>query len=128
MMVRVMTSRDLLVHQVHPVKLAADISASVVSLVLLWKGHRLAGIAVHFALPVVGSAAVLATADLDRLAATRRGRYIQEHMPPAAQAVRLAGDAVTVWGARRRGRAAIAGGLALIVLGWSHGLLPTRRS
>jgi hypothetical protein len=117
----------LLVSQVHPAKLTADISASLISLTLLWRGYRRTGMIVHYGLPMVGSAAVLVTADLDRLATTTAGRYVRDHMPPAAQAVRLAGDALTVWGARRRSRGLIALGLAVVVLGWCHRLLPTRR-
>ena len=113
-------------HQVHPVKLGADITASVLSLALIWRGYRRTGAAVHYALPVVGSAVVLARADLPRLAATRRGRYVQEHMPPVAQAIRLAGDAITVAGARRRSAGLVAAGLVVIAAGWSHGLLPRR--
>jgi hypothetical protein len=82
----------------------------------------------HFAPAVLGSAAVLVFADLDRLASTRRGRYVLRHMPPAAQAVRAAGDAVMVWGARRHRPGVIAAGLAVVVVGWSHGLLETART
>jgi hypothetical protein len=119
--------QKLLVHQVHPVKLGADITASALSLMLVWRGHRRSGMVVHFALPVLGSTLVLATADLPRLATTPAGRYVQHHMPPAAQAVRLAGDALTVAGARRHRGGLIAAGLAVVVAGWSHGLLPARR-
>jgi hypothetical protein len=118
------TRQRLLVHQVHPVKLGADISASVLSLVLIWRGHRRTGMAVHLALPVLGSALVLATADLSRLATTPAGRYVQQHMPPTAQAIRLAGDALTVRGAGRHLPGLIAAGLAVVVAGWCHGLLP----
>ena len=118
-------ARDaLLVSQVHPAKLAVDVGASLVSIGLLWRGHRRTGMIIHYGLPVVGSAVVLAAADLDRLATTPAGRYALEHMPPSAQAVRLAGDAITVWGARRRSRALVALGLGVVVAGWCHGLLP----
>jgi len=73
-----------------------------------------------------GLATVLATADLHRLATTHAGRYVQQHMPPTAQALRLAGDALTVRGARRHRPALIAAGLAVVVLGWSHSLLHDR--
>jgi hypothetical protein len=116
--------RALLVHQVHPAKLAADIGASVGSLALLWRGHRRSAMAVHVAVPLLGSAVVLATADLPRLATTPAGRYVQRHMPPGAQALRLAGDALTVQGARWHRAGLIGAGLALVAAGWSHGLLP----
>jgi hypothetical protein len=112
------------VHQVHPAKISADVTASIVSNVLLWKGEVKTAITVRVVVPVLGSAAVLGMADLDSLGKTRRGRYVLEHMPPAAQAIRLAGDAVMVWGARRRSRAFLLIGAAVIVAGWSHALWP----
>jgi hypothetical protein len=47
-------------------------------------------------------------------------------MPPAAQTIRLAGDALTIRGAGRHSPGLIAAGLAVVVAGWSHGLLPTQ--
>jgi hypothetical protein len=121
-----LTARQkLLVHQVHPIKLSADIGASLLSLALIWCGHRRGGMVIHLALPVLGSAAVLAAADLPRLASTSACRYVRHHMPPAAQALRLVGDALTVAGARRHRVDLIAAGLLVVVAGWSHGLLPT---
>jgi hypothetical protein len=115
----------VLVHQVHPAKIGADVTASVISNVLLWKGGRpRTALAVRLLLPVAGSAAVLSLADLDALARTRQGRYVLAHMPPSAQAVRLAGDAVMGIGARRRSLPLLLAGAAVVVAGWSHGALP----
>ncbi|ORW43279.1 hypothetical protein AWB90_19340 [Mycobacterium paraense] len=113
---------DLVLHQIHGMKLAADVTAEVVSLPLLWTGHRRLGLAVHFLIPVIGSAALL-RADLTGLRATRRGNYVLRHMPPTAQAVRLAGDAVMTVGALRRDARAIAAGALIVIAGWSHGLI-----
>ncbi len=41
----------VLVHQAHPAKIGADIAASVVSDVLLWKGQPKAAIVVRVVLP-----------------------------------------------------------------------------
>src|SRR5215470_9348390 len=117
-------SERVLVHQVHPAKIGADVSASLVSNVLLWQGRSKAAVAVRMGLPVAGSAAVLGLADLDALARTRRGRYVLAHMPPSAQAVRLAGDAVMGIGAYRRSSMLMLAGAAIVVIGWSHALWP----
>jgi hypothetical protein len=42
------------------------------------------------------------------------------NMPPLAQAVRLAGDAMTDVGARRRNTLLLVAGAAVIAAGWSH--------
>jgi hypothetical protein len=94
---------DILIHQVHPVKLAFDISASLASNALLW-GHRLgAGLASRYLLPVVGSALVL------------------EHMPPAATALRLGGDTLMAVGAWRRKPSWLLAGAVIVAAGWPHG-------
>jgi len=113
---------ELVLHQVHWAKLAADGTASIVSLVLIWTGHRIVGLVVHFVTPAVASA-VLLRADTSPLRATRRGRYVLKHMPPVAQAVRLGGDAVMTVGAWRRSGFLIAAGALIVIAGWSHGLI-----
>jgi hypothetical protein len=122
---RSMNKDELVLHQVHWAKLAADGSASIVSLVLIWTGHRIVGLIVHFVTPAVASALLL-RADTSPLRSTRRGRYVLEHMPPVAQAVRLVGDAVMTVGAWRRSGFLIATGALVVIAGWSHGLLPLK--
>ena len=80
--------------------------------------------AVRLILPVAGSAAVLGLADLDGLSRTRRARYVLAHMPPSAQAVRLAGDAVMGLGAYRRSAPILVAGAAMIGIGWAHAVWP----
>ena len=120
------TSDGLLLHQVQAPKLAADIGASIVSLAMIWRGHRRAGLVVHFLVPVAASAALLRTTDTSRLRDTRRGRYVLAHMPAAAQAVRLVGDAVMTVGAWRRSGLLIAAGGLMVIAGWSHGITMAR--
>ena len=43
-----------LVHQVHPAKISADVTASIVSNVLLWKGEVKTAITVRVVVPVLG--------------------------------------------------------------------------
>jgi hypothetical protein len=113
-----------LIHQVHPAKIGVDVAASVLSNVLLWNERPKAAMVVRCALPVAGSAAVLGLADLDTLSRTRRARYVLVHMPPSAQAVRLAGDALMGYGASRRNGALLLVGAAVVAIGWSHALWP----
>lgn len=114
----------VLVHQVHPAKIAGDVTVSVVSNMLLWQGRPKAALVVRIVLPAAGSLAVLTLADLDALAQTAPGRYVLAHMPPSAQAVRLAGDALMGLGARRRNLPLLLAGAAVIAAGWSHAAWP----
>ena len=118
----------LLLHQVHPAKLATDVGAEFVSGVLLWRRRLAWGLATHVLPPLLASAAVLRWADLEALRRRRAGRYVLAHMPPVAQGVRLAGDAMVAYGAWRRRPAVVVAGVAVVGLGWSHGLLSHRRS
>lgn len=109
----------------HPVKLAFDVSASVVSTVLLWQ-HRLGlGVALHYGLPLVGSYVLLRWADVERFRCTRRGRYALAHMPPDAQTVQLAEDAVMAYGSWHQRPGVMAVGLGIVATGWSAGMLPS---
>jgi hypothetical protein len=115
---------QVLLHQVHPAKITADVTAAVISNVLLWKARPRAALAVRILLPVASSLAVLGLADLEALAATARGRYVRAHMPPSAQALRLVGDSVMAAGARRHNPALMLTGAAVIAAGWMHPLWP----
>jgi hypothetical protein len=121
-------SDRVLLHQVHPVKLAADISASLISNVLLWNHAAIAGIAIRLALPLAGSAITLRYGDVERLRSTPAGRYVLEHMPSSATAVRLAGDVLMALGCWFRRPAVIVIGAAVIGAGWSHGLVRPPRA
>jgi hypothetical protein len=112
------------IHQVHGAKIATDVAAAIVSNLLLWRDRPTAAMAVRLILPVAGSAAVLGLADLDGLSRTRRGRYVMAHMPPSAQAVRLAGDAIMGLGAYRRSVTLLLAGAGMIGVGWSHAFWP----
>src|SRR6266700_3535805 len=112
------------IHQVHPAKIGADVTAAIVSNVLLWRDRPVAAVVVRVIIPVAGSAVVLGVADLDGLSRTRRGRYVLAHMPPSAQAVRLAGDALMGLGAYRRSAPLLLAGAVSIGVGWSHARWP----
>ena len=85
-----MDRETYLLHQVHPAKLAADASASVISTWLFWRGRCLEAVVSALALPMVASV-VVTHRDCSWLKGTTAGRYVLAHMPPWAQAVRLGG-------------------------------------
>lgn len=117
-----MDRQALLLHQVHAAKLATDISAGIVSGWLMWQRRVPAALLSGF-LPAVIASAVVTRRDLSALADTRRGRYVLAHMPPAAQALRLAGQVVAWRAEYEHSPAGIVAGHALVAAGWSHGLL-----
>src|SRR5260370_41946046 len=64
----------------------------------------------------------------DALAKTRRGQYVLKHMPPSAQALRLAGDALMGFGAYRRSFALVVAGAVVIAAGWAQAAWPRTSS
>ena len=60
-------------------------------------------------------------ADVERLRDTTRGRYVLQHMSPAAQVARLGGDVLMAVGSWQRRPAIMAAGAGVIVSGWSFG-------
>ncbi len=117
----------VLYHQVHPLKLAADISASVVSTYLFWVHSLVPGIIVMFAPPILMSAVLLNTLDFTWIRDSAVGRYLKRSMTRAMEAVRFAGTLPMVFGAWFHLPWLIALGLAMVLFGWLRGrLLPTK--
>ena len=118
-----MDADTILIHQVHPVKIALDVSASIVSNILLWQ-HRLgAALLARYVPPVLGSLLVIRFADLDQLRRTKRAQYVLDHMTPTTSAIRLAGDVVMAVGSWRRRPDWIVTGALIVAAGWSHGVV-----
>jgi hypothetical protein len=112
----------LLYHQIHPAKLAVDISTGLGSTALLWGHHWLRAAALALAPSVVATALLIRFADLERLKASAFGRYVAFHMTAAATATRSLGQLVMWAAAWWQLGWAIAVGFALIVVGWTWSL------
>jgi hypothetical protein len=126
----VMTPQEkTLYHQIHPLKLATDISAEIVSLYLFWKHKLLAGMLVVLVPPVIASTLIMRLADLETYKQSALGRYIRDYMTPSAVAIRILGTVITHVGAWYRKPAMIPLGFMTALLGWLQGkLLPNTRT
>ena len=119
----------VLYHQIHPLKLATDISVEIVSLYLFWKHKLLAGMLVIVGPPVIASTLIMRLANLETYKQSALGRYICDYMTPFAVAMRILGTVITHVGAWYRKPALIPLGLMTVLLGWLSGkLLPNVRS
>ncbi len=109
-------------HQIHPAKIATDLTAEVVSTVLLWRHRLVPGLVVRLVPPVVASAILMErTSDLVRTRDAAAGEDLRHHMSPGAQSVRALGDVATAVGAWQRRPSLLLLGWALIALGWLAG-------
>jgi hypothetical protein len=112
-----------LYHQIHPLKLATDIGAGIVSLVLFWRHAFWLGLAVHLIPPIIASALIMALVDHEPLKASPLGRYIERHMTRAIEGARLLGDLIMVAGAWFHVPWVIGFGLIVVIGAWLHGRL-----
>lgn len=119
-----MTLRDkLLYHQLHPAKLAVDISTAIAAAVLLWQQHLVRGLAIGLIPPVLASFIVIRYVDLEGVQQSSVGRYAARHMTRPLEIVRLAGMLI-VWTAAWYGSGyyCVVGTL-VIVFAWARGAL-----
>jgi len=114
-------SEKVLYHQIHPAKLAADITGSVISTYLMW--HRRFGPAMLGAwVPAIfGSAVILRFADLERLKQSSFGHYIRQFMTRRIEAWRFAGQVVMWVGAWYHQFWLIAAGVVTVIAAWMSG-------
>lgn len=112
-----------LYHQIHPLKLATDISAELVSLYLFWKRKLIAGLAAAFIPSIIASALIIALIDLEKYKQSPLGKYIHTYMTPGAVGMRILGTIISHVGAWYRKPALIPLGWLLVLLGWLRGRL-----
>jgi hypothetical protein len=112
-----------LYHQVHPLKLATDITAQVVSTYYFWVHSLALGLVTMLVPPILMSALLLTTLDFAWIRDSAVGRYLKRSMTPAMQTVRLAGTLPIIFGAWYHVPWLIALGIPIILFGWLRGLL-----
>ncbi len=112
-----------LYHQIHPVKLYADISASIITLYLFWYHYFLVAFLLHFLIPIVGSIIVIEFADLKKEKNSTVGKYVKKYMTNNMQILRLAGDIITIFGSWFHSLPLILLGLLIILFGWFRGYM-----
>jgi hypothetical protein len=124
-----MTFREKqLYHQVHPLKLGTDITASVVSTYYFWVHAFWPALAWMFLPPIIVSTVMLLTMDFTWIKESAVGRYLSWEMTPAMEALRLSGTIPMAVGAWYHQPWAIALGVLIVLFGWLRGLIfPPRR-
>ena len=118
----------VLYHQIHPLKLAADISSCFASCALLWRRELALALFVAWVPAIAASLLIIRFARLDVRRSGRLGGYVRTMMTPAVTAQRLTGQVVMWLAAWRHEPLTIALGLLVIVLAWLSGLGRTSSS
>ena len=114
-------TEKVLYQQIHPAKLAADVTGSFLSTYLLWR-HRFApAMLTAFVPAILASVLVMRFADLERLKQSSFGRYIRQFMTRRIEAWRFAGQIVVWVGAWYHQFWLIAAGVAAVIAAWMSG-------
>ena len=117
----------VLYHQIHPAKLAVDLTSGLLSTWLLWRHEFWPAMAVAWIPPVIVSAIMLRTLDFSPQRNSSFGRYVAFHMSHTAEAVRMSGQ-IAMWIAAWYHVAwAIPLGFLVVVMGWIYSLPAWRR-
>jgi hypothetical protein len=116
-----------LYHQIHPLKLATDISTGLLTTFLAWQ-HNLILFVIFFLLPsVIASIAIIKFADLEKLRNSSLGKYIKKNMTSQIEAIRLFGQLVMWLAAYYHNIYLVILGFLIIVLAWLNGIFKFRR-
>lgn len=115
--------KKVLYHQIHPAKLAADISASVISGYFMWQHEFWVALVSAFGLAMLASALVIRFFDLEWLADSRLGRYTAWHMTKPVEAWRMSGQIVVWIGCWYHQWETIVLGALLVIAAWMFGLV-----
>jgi len=121
------TSEKILYHQIHPLKLAADISASIVSGYFVWQHELLVAMISAFAPAIIASLLIMRFADLEWLKESRLGHYIRRTMSRTIEAWRFGGQIVMWIGAWYHSWLLILLGALLVLAAWSFGAIRLAR-
>ncbi len=123
------SSEKRLCGQIHPAKLATDVSMSILSLYLFRLHHFVQALVLHIVPSVVVGYLIIQYVSLERYARSRLGHYLAKYMTNKMQLLRLPGDVVTVVGAWFQVLWVIGLGLIVIGFGWARGLiLPSKQA
>src|SRR5215469_27601 len=111
----------VLYHQIHPLKLTADVGCEPVSLYFFWHHDLALGLATHFVPPIAASLILIRWADFEVIKRSRAGTYLRRNMTRIVEGFRFAGDIVMVLGAWFHRPRLIIARLIVILYAWSSG-------
>jgi hypothetical protein len=113
----------ILYHQIHPLKLAADIGCEPISLYFFWQHNLLLGLLTHLAPPIAASIWLIRCGNLEAYKNSAGGAFLRLHMTRTIEAIRFSGDILMAVGAWIRSPWLIALGVAIVILAWASGLM-----
>jgi hypothetical protein len=123
---RLSVAERVLYHQVHPLKLATDISTAVASLALLAEHRPAVALAVMFVPSIIASALLVRFGNFSKTHKSHAGAYLRPYMTKTMQGVRFLGMGIASVGAWVHLWWLLPVGAAVILWGWFGGWLLDR--
>ena len=118
-----------LYHQIHPVKLFADVAVTPIAIYFLWHRQIWTAILVAFLPPILVSTVMLIWPpdSLERIRSSSAGRYLKSYMTPVVEAIRFLVLIPVAYGAWTHQFWPIWIGLVVLILAWLNGFLFPKR-
>lgn len=125
---RMTRAEKILYHQIHPLKLAVDISSGLFTTYLMWVHYSLWWTLLIAFLPsIVVSLLIIRFANLETYKNSKFGNYLRMYMTRIIEAIRLTGQIVMWAAAWMHLPWLIVIGFLIIVAGWMNGLFKPKR-
>lgn len=113
-----------LYHQIHPIKLGADIGSAIAFLFLLWRHRIVLALVAGFIPPIIVSGVMMIwPPNVETVKNSPFGKYVLQYMTPTIEAVRLLTLVPMGWGAWTHHIWLIGLGFVLLLVAWSNGLI-----
>jgi hypothetical protein len=118
-----------LYHQIHPVKLATDISTSIISILFFWDRQIFPGLLIGTIPSVIASALIIRYANLENYRNSSIGQYMKRYMTRSMQVLRFLGQIIVWIGAWYQSLLIVALGFLFIIFAWIQGkILPVHET
>jgi hypothetical protein len=114
--------------QIHPLKLFTDWSTGMIALYPFWQHNLVLALLIALIPAPIVSFLLMRFANLENYKESSFGKYVRKYMTRQAEAIRIAGYAVTVVGAWYHMILLIPFGLVIILFGWLGGFIFPDRS
>lgn len=114
-------------HEIHPVKLAVDVSTTFIGIYLYWVQDFIWGTIIGYLPSVIAIAVIIKYADLEKIKQSPLGRYFDKYMTNTMRLIRILGLVISSIGAWYNMWWLVVAGLLVILVAWLRGkILPTK--
>ena len=108
-------------HEIHPAKLAVDVSTTLLSICFYWVQDFILGTVIGYLPSVIATVVIIKWVNLERIKQSPFGRYIDKYMTNTMRLIRFAGLIVATIAAWYNMWWLVLVGLLAILLAWLRG-------